>query len=686
MEKIVHRRRIFLRADSPAVRVEIEIVNTDAEPRSVLANVFNGASLGRVDTWTSMPGLDGKVGGLDLAEERASTFTFAPEVAGAWQGGVNRQGLGVGFSFDWPNVDAMQVCMYKTVGAVYHTIMRRRTIPAGQSITFRYTFMPFADFGALDGMAGDLAGGFLVGRQANFIDDVAAAEVKPGVTPPLKVFLASGTGRRVAVHLECRRQEDGKTLLDETALLDLTPAKTAVLNGPLTLGDDGLYLVRVTAVGEGVRLQMEKPLEVGHTKLFYRPTPPSDEKRGVRDGGANLGPAHHDPQFRTLDPKFVTEHLPLVKNHAGGPVRALFLVPANGSLGHVREICQRADLTPDYYAITKVTTPKFELHPRELTEFREKLRSAPPEVLVTFGIHWGIGLKRQPMGELFQQVREGLGAVLVVRDLKSHAEVEQALADAREVKQPPGVLAVSAAPIRRFELGRGRIVVILRSWVPNRDEVAQMMHGWNVLTMGKTTATVDEIRWRGFEYSYAALAEAIRWAAGRSTPVTMAGAVLEDNTVHVDVQNDGGPLPARLRVVARSRRWEVHARGEQTVALPQGASRHTVKLDATPDAGPLALEVHRPDARGPRAGLRLGCRRGQGTGRTEDHAAAAVAVGREAGLGARRAFRHISQRPAGDPRAGSLRPAGRRARRTGRRQARNGGGFVGRGAAAVGVS
>ena len=91
--------------------------------------------------------------------------------AGAW---------GPAFSFDWPDVDAMQVCMYKTVGSAYHAVMRRRTVPAGGSLTFRYAFLPFTGFGTLDGMNGDLAGGVLVGAKANYLEDVAAAELKPG--------------------------------------------------------------------------------------------------------------------------------------------------------------------------------------------------------------------------------------------------------------------------------------------------------------------------------------------------------------------------------------------------------------------------------------------------------------------------------------------------------------------------
>ena len=101
MEKILNRRPLFLRQDTPAIGVENEIVNTDTAKHSVLFDAFNGINLGRVQTGVAMPGLEGKVTGVDIAEERSSSYIFAQEVADAWIGGVNERGLGAAFSFDW---------------------------------------------------------------------------------------------------------------------------------------------------------------------------------------------------------------------------------------------------------------------------------------------------------------------------------------------------------------------------------------------------------------------------------------------------------------------------------------------------------------------------------------------------------------------------------------------------------
>mgnify|MGYP005845424329 CR=1 FL=1 len=599
MDKILNRRRLFFRHDSPLVRVENEIVNTDAVERSVLFEVFNGVNLGRVQTCVAMPGLEGKITGVDSAEERASSAVFAPDVADAWIGGVNAQGLAAAFAFDWPDVDGMHVSMYKTVGSTYHVVMRRRTIAPQGSITFRYAFLPFTGFGTLDGMRGDLAGGVLVGQAANYLEDVASGELKPGASVPIRVFLAGGREREVRVHLRCARKEDGQVVLDEARTAVLQIARTFTLEGQLRLGPPGLYVLWVTAEGEGVRLTMEKPLEVGKTRLAYRAASPAGAKRGIRDGGIGLGPAKMNPQFKTLDPQFTTPHLPLVKNHVRGPVRAFFLTPADSTLGHVREIRQRSDLRADYFAITKIPLPKYELHQGELAEFRDQLRAADPQVLVTFGIDWTVGLKQKLASELWDRVREGMGAVIAVRELKADPLLQEAVAQAQAVPEPPwSSLAVGFPQRECYQLGRGRIVLIPCNWSLSRDEGRALLAGWTELQLGNRREAIPEWRWRGFEYSYAHLAEAIRWAAQRDAPLSIPAAELDERTVKVSVRNSGGPLASTLAVAVRSRRWEVRASVESSVQVPRGESRHEVQLPERPDGGPLVLEISLRDAGG----------------------------------------------------------------------------------------
>jgi len=601
MAKIHNRRRLFLRSDSPAILVENKITNADEKPRSILFDVFNSVSLGRAATWVSMPGPEGKVGALDRAEERSSTFLFAPEVVDGWLGGVNDKGLGAGFSFDPLDVDGMQVCLWKTVGSSYHVVMRRQEVPAGQYLRLRYTFMPFTGFGAFDGMNADLAGGCLVGQKATYAADVAQAELKPGATVPVRVFLASGSDREVSVRILCVRKEDNKVVLDETKPLALKVAQTATLTSQVALPEDGLYVLSVVAAGPGAHLKMEKPLEVGKTRLVYAAAPSPGEKRGTRDGGAALGPPKHDPQFKTLDLKFVTPHYPLLKPHAKGPVKALFLTPADSTLAHVREICQRADLTPEHVAVTKIQTPQYELHPGEVSEFRQKLRAGEPQVLVTLGIHWQIGLKRAAVKETLERVRAGMGAVVAVRDLAQEPELRNALAEGAEVKEAPWpAIAVSSPAVRRFTLGKGRLALVVCDWSDYRDGGRAAIAGWTDLRVGDPPLTVDELRWRGFEYAYARLGQCIRWAAGQDSPITITAASLHHDLVVVDVHNASDekekPLRVKLTANARTPRWDLRASGEAGAEVPPGASQHEVPLDSAPPDGRLVLEL---DARDP---------------------------------------------------------------------------------------
>jgi hypothetical protein len=599
VDKIVNRRRLFLRHDSPLIRVEREVINTDSAAHSVLADVFNGVSLGRVKTCVAMPGTEGKITGVDRAEEQASSYVFAQEVADAWIGGVNEQGLGAGFCFDWPDVDAMQVCMYKTVGSAYHVVMRRRSVPAGGSITFRYNLLPFTGFGSFDGMNGDLAGGVLVGQRANYLEDVATAELTPEGAVPVKVFLASGTAGPVQVRWRCVRKEDGQTVLDEARTVALKVAETLALDQRIEFRGAGLYVLTVTAKGVAGQLTLEKPLEVGRTKLAYRATPRAEEKRGTRDGGIGLGPAKMNPQFKTLDPAFATPHLPLLRNHARGPVRAFFLTPADSTLGHVRELRQRADIAAEYYAITKIQIPKYELHQGELAEFRDRLRAADPQVLVTFGIDWNIGLKRKLADELLERVRAGMGVVIAVRDLARQPELQEALSQAQVLERSPfGCQAVSGPKLQCYQLGRGRVVVITCDWNPSRDAGKAMLSGWTELDVGGRREPVAELRWRGFEYSYARLADAIRWAADLDSPVVIPAvdADLDAGEVAVVVRNAGKPFAGRLTVTARSRRWEVRGGGRARIffSLPHGESRQVVRVGQL-GGGLLALEIELRD-------------------------------------------------------------------------------------------
>jgi len=600
MAKLVNRRRVFLEDGSPAIRIEREVVNTDAQPHPVILDFFNSASLGKVRTRVSVPGAEGKETGIDRALERSSSFLMVPNVAGAWIGGVNAKGLGVAFHYEWPDVDAMQVCMWKTIGATYHVVTRRRDVPAGGSVTFRYTFMPFSGLVALDGMKDDLVGGFTVGAKANYERDVAEEECQPGARVPLRVHLASGSDRKVTLTLRCVRQEDEKVVLDETHPLDLKTGLTAAVETQIAFPREGLYVATVTADdGRGTVLRMEKSVEVGRSRLTYAPTPPAGEKRGKRDGGESMSPPRFDPQFRTLDKTFVTRHEPFLKKHARGPVKAFFLTRADSTLAHVREIAERGDFDYEVAVCEKVQNPKGALHPQAFREFQKRFKAAEPDVFIALALDSEKGLKRRFLSALFRRVEEGMGAVITGPALKKQPLLLKMLAECTPVADTPmPVLALPPRPAKRYTRGKGRIVVIEQNMTYYRDDGFLLLRPWDQVAAAGRTVAVPEYKWRGFEYAYAYLGQLVRWAAGKESPVTVLGASLEGDAAVVRIANAGGPLRVTVEAAARTRRWEVRLRGRSAVDLVTGENTVRVALPGPLDGACAALEVSVRDGEG----------------------------------------------------------------------------------------
>jgi len=572
MAKLLNRRRVILREDTPAIRVERDVVNQDAEDRSVVLDLYNSASLGKVRTVVAIPAAEGKETGIDRAMEAGSSFLLVPRVAGSWIGGVNQKGLGAAYHYEWPDVDAMQVCMWKTVGASYHIVTRRRKVPAGKAITFRYTFLPFTGFAALDGMAGDLVGGVIVGAKAGFEKEVWADELKPGATVPVKITLAAGSDRKLKVRITCVRKEDGHVAFDETADVALKTVETTTLTKNVTFPRDGLYVLRVTAsAANAPALVMERGLEVGRSKLTYKPTPPAVAKRGKRDAGKNMSPPRWHKQFRTLDQTFVTRHEPFLKNHANGPVKAFFLTRADSTLAHVREIMQRGDFDYEVAVCEKVQNPKGSLHPQAFRQFEKRFKAAEPDVFIALAIDSEKGLKQRFLRTLFGRVADGLGLVITGPALKKQPLLAKMLADCTPVTDAPlAPCAVARLPVKRYTHGKGRIVVIEQTMSYYRDDGFLLIRGWDHLQVGNNRVAIAEFKWRGFEYAYAHLAQIIRWAARKDSGITL----------RLNEQGEATPGDG-VEYRFRTMRW--------TPLTAEQAKRY---------AGPLVVEATKRNAKG----------------------------------------------------------------------------------------
>jgi len=590
--KLAFERTLTFRQDTPLVEVIERVTNEDDVAHPILFDVYNSVGLGRVKSACYLPDPDGKQVGIDIAEERGSRFIHAPEITASWIGGVNEQGLGGAFSFDWADIDAMEINMWKTVGASYYVAMRRRQLEAGQSLQFRYTFLPVTGMSALDGMAEDLAGGLLVGKAANCFEDVVPPD-SVGKTIPVRLHLFSGLNRDVRVALTCIRQDDNKKTFSSEVDLTLKTAERVEHVLSLPLPAQGLYVLQADVYEEDKTiLTMRKPITAGRTRLMFTAVEPTGEKRGTRDAGFTFGAPTLNEQFRTIDRDKVTPHETWLKQHANGAIKAMFLTPADSTLGHVREITQRADMPYDYFAVTKIQTPRDALNPQELRRFQQQLTDSDAKVLCTLAINWQAGLKQRLIARLLDRVREdGLGVVLFVRNMSKQPLLGQALEEATRIndtESPLPSVAIIAPKTERYQLNKGRIAIVTCNWTHYRDGGEAALGNWKALQVGKREAAVPEFSWRGFEYSYARLAQLMRWAAGQDTTVTVQRAKQKGNEVTITLLNRGGAMPATMRVMLRTPRWQAIPISESQVTIDAGQSRHVFKL---PDTNHAALEV-----------------------------------------------------------------------------------------------
>ena len=585
------RKRLTIRDDTPAIRVEVIIENPSAEAGEVAVKVSNGLSLGRVRSVYFLPGADGIITGVDKAEESASVFIYAPELAGAWQGGVNDKGLGGVFAFDWADVDAMQVSMYKTLGSVLETFLRKQEIPAGGTFQFSYTFLPIQNFRVLDGATGDLVGGIVFG-------EAPGGGWKAGATVPVTIQMAAGAARTAQVAWQWIRRDDATVVTQDKKEIRIEAGKTVNIAAECPAPKDGLYVfhVRVTSPDRPT-LEMERALEVGGTKLSFQPTPPAGPQRGTHDADLRVGPAPMDPQFRTIDPAFHTQAIPFLKNAAVGSVKVLFATPADSTLGHVREIAQRGDVDYEYFAIGKIQTPRDALNPIDVRQMLNKVRASAPDVFFSLALNWPLGLGAEASRTLIERVRGGMGLVVTLSDLEQ-PEWKRLLADAVPVETPsvPPV-GVETPALKRFQLGGGRVAVLVCHTSNYRDGGEAALGEWTKISTPPTTVKVSEPDWRGFEYSYARLVQAIQWAGKHDAGPVIASAKIQSQSVRVAVDNPGPPVDGTLSALVRGRNWNEGARAEAKVAIPSGHSEQTLTLDGAASGGAHVVELRLRDAK-----------------------------------------------------------------------------------------
>lgn len=314
-----------------------------------------------------------------------------------------------------------------------------------------------------------------------------------------------------------------------------------------------------------------------------------------------------DPQPQAwTDP---TPHEPFLRPHAAGTVSVFLLTPLCPTLGQVRELLERGDFTGRWQAVARTAGDGLEL--TGLGAVQQELARRPPEVFVALGVDPHAAFYRGLWRTLFQQVTEhGLGAVLVARDpaLLDQPELKERLVAARELRDPfPCLLPTPAPLIRRFELGRGRIAVIIVNWDRRRDGGEALLGDWTRLAPISSVHSVSSVfpvsppppppviahlGWRGFEYGYARLDALLRWAAKRDAPLTVAAITATPAGVGLNLNWAGGANPAAtVTLTARSGAWHAEADGRLTCRLQPGVNHVEVPWTTPPPNGAITAEA-----------------------------------------------------------------------------------------------
>ena len=230
---------------------------------------------------------------------------------------------------------------------------------------------------------------------------------------------------------------------------------------------------------------------------------------------------------------------------AGGPIKSI-LMAFSDDMREVVEVAQRMDL--DYEPVSHFSYYR----PKALGDLmKEQIERALPgcEVMVVGGYQWE-ATPRELLEKIKSQVQDGMGLICIspipewldpIRDILDAAPLEgdQGVLDFVPVQLIPSYHQPAESHFNLGTYGQGRV-----AWV----NWSSFCRGSHSLVPGFRLEDIDDDALGPLEYSFAALCQLIRWAAGRDTRRITA---IEASEGEVRVTLSPGDQPVTLQVHVR---------------------------------------------------------------------------------------------------------------------------------------
>ena len=573
--KVEIRRTYTFRNDTPLIHVDIEVFNGAGKELPFTLLVQHWLWVEEEACYFYCPDEMGVLVDIDEVTPHGSHPVGSQDPAAGWTGFISKSSrLGLAFVMDWKYLDAIEDWLSGRPSAAVQWPYLQQDIPSGKSWKTEYSIYPMTQMESLDYATVDLAAGVTVGPKAGLGQSVSKEGIQPGAKLPVMVSLSGPKARNVTVEAAARVLPEEKPNIQMGAKpLKVTPVVAASTQFDYTPAAGGTHVLTFK-VKEGNKLlfTFEKQFNVGDTDQVYFAPRPKVEKIGrPKLGKLIIDPPLPEYCFR-FDRSWKTPHIPWGRPHCRGTVRVLFVSRAHYSVSHWREIWERADIAFDHTVVAKSASGMpLPYRKNLLRDIMVRLNRRSQDVAFFAGLNWQEGFSIPLKNQIFSQVRNGLGAVILANPKakpndKVFGDLAKFVAEGKEIDSSllSDGMPFRHAPLRMWEIGKGRVVIIT-----GKPGYYEAVYGTG--SLGEWDPRDFKPFVPGWEYGYGLFAKAIYWAAHRESPVVVRKVEPSAKEIKLTVENlSDAPLFASIYGTVYNRFYKKQADPETSAELKPG--------------------------------------------------------------------------------------------------------------------